>query len=64
MRRQMRQTQGKQTERFLNFISKTVMASLHLRVCIILTADIEMHGGRVAVMNQANQRLPSLDVQA
>ena len=31
---------------------------------IILTADIEMRGGRFAVMNQANQRLPSLDMQA
>ena len=39
------------------------MASLHPRVRMILIADIEMRGARFAVMNQAIQRLPSLDVQ-
>ena len=45
-------------------MQKTVMANLHPRVRIVITADIEMRGGRIAVMNQAKQRLLSLEVQA
>ena len=31
------------------------MASSHPCVCTVFTAYIEMHGGRLAVRNQANQ---------
>ena len=37
------------------------MASLHPCICMIVTADIEVHGERFAVMNQANRILPSLE---
>ena len=52
----------------LSLLSGSPNVAFHTAVCSFQTDGcimrIEMRGGRFAVMNQANQRLPSLDVQA
>ena len=51
----MKSNASKKTEQFLNSNAKTVMASLHPRVLLILTADIEM-----GWLESHQQELPDL----